>query len=96
MCFYAKGVDDWAAQMGPRKKEKKIGSHQTTCDFPWRSLVVQWNGDVSVCCKDVNGSINVGNAFESDLKKIWNAEKIRKMREEFIGTLRNTELCRYC
>jgi radical SAM protein with 4Fe4S-binding SPASM domain len=96
ICFYIKGVDDWAAQMGKRKREKKLGNHQSFCDFPWRNLIVQWNGDVTICCKDVEGRINIGNVFQTDLKEMWNGKKIRKLREEFLGSLRNTELCRYC
>ena len=96
ICFYIKGVDDWAAQMGKRKQEKKLGNHQSFCDFPWRNLIVQWNGDVTICCKDYEGMINIGNVFQTNLKEMWNGKKIRKLREEFLGSLRNTKLCRYC
>jgi len=93
--FYIKDVDDWAAQMGERSKLKQIGSHQEYCDFPWKMMIVQSNGDVTVCCKDVNGIINVGNAFSSSLQEIWNGEKMQQLRKDFLS-FKKENLCRYC
>ena len=93
--FYVKDVDDWAAQMGARSKLKQIGSHQEYCDFPWKMMIVQVNGDVTVCCKDVNGTINIGNAFETSLQEIWNGEKMQQLRKDFIS-FKKENICRYC
>jgi MoaA/NifB/PqqE/SkfB family radical SAM enzyme len=92
---YIKDVDDWAGQMGDRAKLNTLGDYQKNCDFPWKMMVVQSNGDITVCCKDHNGSINIGNAFKEDLKDIWNGEKIQALRQDFLDVKRN-EICKHC
>jgi len=93
---YIKDVDDWAAQIGDRKTKEQLGQHQLVCDFPWRNLIVQANGDVTVCCKDVEGKINVGNTHRNTLQEIWNGEEIQNLRKEFIGFKRQNLLCKHC
>lgn len=41
------------------------------CIQLWRDLIISWQGDVSVCCKDVNYRLKVGNVNEATLKDIW-------------------------
>lgn len=57
----------------PRRKRK-------ACLQLWRDLIISWDGDVSVCCKDVNYILKVGNINESSLEDIWVNNKWKQLR----------------
>ncbi|MFH1156949.1 MAG: radical SAM/SPASM domain-containing protein [Pseudomonadota bacterium] len=66
------------------------------CPFSWQYLVVQWNGDVVVCCRDYNGQTVMGNVMETSLKEIWNNKNYARFRENMVnGTYDNT-ICPEC
>lgn len=54
------------------------------CIFPWRLLVVQSNGNVVPCCIDFEGQLNIGNAKEQSVKKIFNSDKMVELRRKHI------------
>ena len=54
-----------------------------TCNYPWRTMVILQNGEVSPCCLDYNGSINLGNVNNESVMEIWNNSKYRKIRHDF-------------
>lgn len=58
-------------------------SPQMPCPFPWRYVVVQWNGDVVPCCRDYNGVNVMGNIKDATLVEIWNGENYREFRKMF-------------
>jgi len=53
------------------------------CTYPWRTMVVLQDGNISPCCHDFNGNVNMGNIRFSSIKEIWNSNKYKKMREDF-------------
>jgi radical SAM protein with 4Fe4S-binding SPASM domain len=50
------------------------------CHRLWTSVTVLWDGQVSLCCLDYEGEINLGNVLETPLKDIINSEAYRKIR----------------
>ena len=60
--------------------EKKITN---TCEYPWRTMVVLQDGQVTSCSHDYNGSINLGNVKDNNILEIWNSKKYKKMRSDF-------------
>jgi MoaA/NifB/PqqE/SkfB family radical SAM enzyme len=91
--LHVKPVDDWSGRMGTRKGRQ--GENIKHCDFPWNVMIVLWNGDVTVCCKDYDGEINVGNAFQNTLQEIWNGEGMQQLRKDFLF-LRKDGICKNC
>lgn len=70
---------------------------KSVCPFSFYTLVVNVNGDVTVCCVDWNKATRVGNVFEATLKSIWDGDKLRDLRRLHI--LRKRTLnpsCRNC
>lgn len=60
-------------------------------------VVIMWNGDVTVCCADFNGSFKMGNIIEANLKHIWNSKKHRNMqRQHLFGRFGKYKLCARC
>ncbi len=51
------------------------------CRELWRgTLVVLWDGRVTVCCVDSEGQLEVGDANETALRDVWNGERMRAIR----------------
>lgn len=51
----------------------------TGCIWPWRSIYITWNGNVTPCCKILNDSL--GNILKEDLWSIWNGERYQEYRK---------------
>lgn len=66
------------------------------CSVPWETLSVTWDGEVVPCCFDYDKKYPLGNLKDQSLKEIWNGEKMRALRREFMNNDVRNELCRRC
>ena len=69
------------------------------CFWPWRSMVINWNGQVDPCCGK-NYLSGFGNVFEAPFEKIWNGPLYRYARGWIKGRRKNDKrfliVCRGC
>jgi radical SAM protein with 4Fe4S-binding SPASM domain len=66
------------------------------CQFPWSSMTIKSNGEVTQCVEDFNNEIVLGDARQESLFDIWNGEKYRKFREDHFNLtpgIKCTEQC---
>lgn len=72
-----------------RKKE--------VCPFPFYSLIIHSDLNVSVCCVDWEKKLVIGNLKQNSLLEIWNGERLRKIQLMHVQR-RKDELdgCRNC
>ena len=54
-----------------------------TCNYPWRTMVILFDGRVAPCCLDYNGTIEMGNVNFNSIYDIWNGKKYKKLRSDF-------------
>ena len=54
------------------------------------------DGTVVPCCLDNNGTINLGNIFETDLEEIINSERAQNIYNGFSSRTACEELCKRC
>lgn len=47
----------------------------------YRECVVKSNGDVILCCCDLDGEYIIGNVNEEDVMDIWNSKRMQEYRE---------------
>jgi radical SAM protein with 4Fe4S-binding SPASM domain len=67
------------------------------CPFPFYTMVVNANGDVTACCVDWNKKTCVGNLKEMSLSEIWHGAAFRDLRRMHIENRRHeNESCRNC
>lgn len=67
------------------------------CALIWLKMVIDWNGDVVLCCDDWNHSTILGNLKKQTIEEIWKGEKLRKIREAHInGEFYKIPLCSGC
>lgn len=60
------------------------------------SEIVQWNGDVAICCLDFDGKTKVGNAYETSLKELWNGPIFASHRERIMMGDKTMPHCGTC
>lgn len=51
------------------------------CAFPWEKVLVDQNGNVAICCLS---SYSIGNVYHEALDKIWNGERVQRLRTTFL------------
>lgn len=82
-----------------KKEAKKIGikmsiheglgvmkpTFESRCMWPWKSLYITAEGNVSPCCIIADPSVAfMGNIGEEDFDKIWNGDKYLELREKLL------------
>jgi radical SAM protein with 4Fe4S-binding SPASM domain len=64
------------------------------CNWIWKTVIL-WNGDVDVCCTDLEGKVTVGNIFkEKSFKKIWKSKKYAEIRKAILR--QDLQICKNC
>jgi len=67
------------------------------CALIWLKMIVDWNGDVVLCCDDWNHSTILGNLKKQTIEEIWKGDKLKKIREAHKkGEFNNVPLCAGC
>lgn len=52
------------------------------CSYPWRSVVVLWDGRVVPCCRDSDAALVLGDLKEKTLEEIWSGDEVKKLRAD--------------
>lgn len=60
---------------------KSMIKNKKPCYWLWNTIVIRWDGTILPCCSSLQ--FNLGNAIEENIKKIWNNEKYKTLREGF-------------
>jgi len=67
------------------------------CTNIWSGISVFWDGRVAPCCMDMEGEYPVGDVRERPLLKIWNDERMVRLRRALVERRHEQEdLCRDC
>jgi radical SAM protein with 4Fe4S-binding SPASM domain len=66
------------------------------CKRLWRQPVVNWNGEMAVCCFDKDIDYKVGNIQKSKFIDIWKGEKFNRMRQTILTNRKSIPMCRNC
>lgn len=55
------------------------------CTYPFNSAQISMQGEVFVCCPPWCRSYSFGNIYEQSFDEIWNGERAREFRRQFIN-----------
>lgn len=74
-----------------------LNKHRVVCPEPFKTMVVSFNGDVSVCCADWSMGINVGNTNVESLSAVWGGDKLKALRMMHVdGRRGEIKVCTDC
>lgn len=67
------------------------------CSLIWQRMVVDWNGDVVLCCDDWNHSTILGNLKKQTIEEVWKGKKLKDIKEAHIkGEFWKIPICTKC
>jgi radical SAM protein with 4Fe4S-binding SPASM domain len=90
------GACEDISSLAPGGRSPGQGRNEITCDLPFDSMTILWNGDAVPCCFDYNGKYLLGNARRQSLTEIWNGDAMAALRREFSSGRVVNSLCRKC
>ena len=73
-----------------------MSDNYAICTFPFEAAQVSMQGDVYVCCPPWSNSYSLGNIYKETFDEIWNGEKAKEFRRQFITgnyNICNLNLC---
>jgi radical SAM protein with 4Fe4S-binding SPASM domain len=68
------------------------------CTEVMTKLSINWNGDITACCKDYDGQMVIGNIRGTSLQEVWVSEKMNRLRAIVGQTCNHAQLpmCSKC
>lgn len=69
---------------------------ENRCRRIWQQPVVNWNGEVAICCFDKDIEFPVGNVKNQSLLSIWQGTAFQNMRNAILKNRKSFEICRNC
>jgi radical SAM protein with 4Fe4S-binding SPASM domain len=66
------------------------------CPAPNEQFVILWDGTVTVCCTDYEGTLAMGNVHQQSIEEIWTGPKWRHMRKKMWENVLESKTCRVC
>lgn len=90
-------------ELNQKMKGEKQGVHGQkvrnveVCPYPFYSLIINSDGEVTVCCADWKRKLVVGDLKKETLKEIWNGERLRNFWIKMLqGEKNRFEMCKKC
>lgn len=87
------GLHDWGNIIGDHNV---IPARFGSCNALVDQFAVLCNGDYSLCCKDYNGDLVIGNAKKQSLYDVITGEQARRIRKDFMSYRLPFKRCRLC
>ena len=87
-------VSNWGSQLDIN--DFSIGLLSRPCISPFGTFVIQYDGKVSLCCADFDCKVNMGDLNNQSIVEIWQSEKFKKIRSNFLHGIIDIPLCKKC
>ncbi len=88
-----KQLHTWGNIIDSREGPREVDGY---CPAPNEQFVILWDGTVTVCCTDYEGTLAMGNVKEQTIEEIWTSPKWRRMREQMWENVLESKTCRVC
>jgi radical SAM protein with 4Fe4S-binding SPASM domain len=88
-----KRLHTWGNVIQGKETLQKVDGY---CPAPNEQFVILWDGTVTVCCTDYEGTLAMGNVREQTIAEIWTGPKWVRMREKMWRDVLESRTCRVC
>jgi len=90
-------VHNWAGTYEERGKRSQSSLERFPCRELWRTIVVSYSGNTTICCNVINDDPMMGNVNEKSLNEIWNSREYEEFRNIHLeGTFEKMDKCKDC
>ena len=67
------------------------------CHRPLVRMLIQYDGEVCLCCEDITGAFGLGNVYTGSLADIWFSDRHTRIARDLVaGQRARYDLCRGC
>lgn len=66
------------------------------CRRLWTQPVINWDGELAICCYDKDLLFPIGNIKEQDFFTLWRSEKMNAIRNKILTSRKDIAICRNC
>jgi organic radical activating enzyme len=66
------------------------------CAFPFRGLVIHYDGHVPICCNDWRGVYKIGSALDTPWEELWQSDRYMAARRKLLYGQRDFGPCLGC
>jgi radical SAM protein with 4Fe4S-binding SPASM domain len=66
------------------------------CRRIWTNAVINWNGDVAICCFDKENEHEIGNVKDRSIDQLWKSASIMKIRNQILKDRKGIPICTNC
>lgn len=77
-------------------EEKKQSFPNRGCTAQTGNLVIYYDGEVALCCEDINCDFGLGNVFEESLSDIWTSTHRLELVKKITDCRNNHPICATC
>lgn len=82
---------------GNTRTDANYTNPKTPCYWLWTEPMLLSNGQLTVCCQDVNGELSLGSCHNDSLTELWQSERIRHIRQLHAeGKRQGIRICKDC
>ncbi len=95
-------LNTWAGQLpGLRRLARQstpyLNLPRSPCSDLWFKMVINWRGEVPICCHDWSSSIVLGDLTKNTVLEVWHSDAIASLRAAHIrGNYGSNSLCSNC
>ena len=84
---------NWGGELGSGR-HKPMG---LPCPRIWQTFTILWNGDVSICCMDYDGTTVLGNVRDDSIASVFNGPVMAEIRRWHLrGEFQRIPICLGC
>lgn len=76
--------------------ETKNTCYNPRCLLPDNPVVIDYDGNIVLCCNDYLGVVKFGNVKRQRLIDIWNSQEYKKVRKDLKNRKFRFKICRKC
>lgn len=66
------------------------------CRRLWTQPVINWDGELAICCYDKDLIYPIGNIKEHSFVSLWKSSKMNNIRRSILNSRTDIEICRNC
>lgn len=95
-------LNDWAGTRPGIRNAASLAiphsaSNRVPCADLWFKMVINWKGDVQICCFDWMYQDKLGTLLEQSIEEIWHSEEIASIRAAHAnGEFSSKKICAVC
>ena len=91
------GVPRARVPSDPRLTLPDLRFDNAPCHRPMVRMLIQYDGEVCLCCEDTTGTFGLGNVHQRSLAELWGSARHSAIVQELaVGRRSQYELCRNC